>query len=117
MLCSCSRNQPQPVTAASAPAKAEAQDFVVMAAQVQKESGVVTQMVTRQTVPETIRSTARITNDENQTWRVGSLSEGRVIRIHANQGDAVQKNQVLAELHSHDIHESRAEYKKAKARR
>lgn len=115
ILCACSRNQPQPVTAAATPAKTEVPDFVVIPAQVQKESGVVTQAVLKQAVPEAVRSTARITNDENQTWRVGSLSEGRIVRIHANQGDMVRKDQVLAELHSHDIHESRAEYKKAKA--
>ena len=115
LLSGCSRQQPPTVTAAGVPAKAEVASEVTMPPQVQRESGVVTAVVTRQAVPETVRSTARITNDENLTWRVGSLSEGRIVRIHANQGDTVTKNQVLAELHSHDIHESRAEYKKAKA--
>ncbi len=64
---------------------------------------------------EVVRSTARLTNNENDTWRVGAVAEGRIVRILANQGDVVKKNQLLAEMHSHDIHEARAEYKKAKA--
>jgi cobalt-zinc-cadmium efflux system membrane fusion protein len=66
-------------------------------------------------MPEVVRSTARLTNDENRTWRVGSISEGRIVSIFANVGDYVKEDQVLARMHSHDIHESRAEYQKAMA--
>jgi len=66
-------------------------------------------------MPEVVRATARLTNDENHTWRVGAVAEGRIERVQANPGDVVQKGQLLAQMHSHDIHESRALYKKAKA--
>jgi cobalt-zinc-cadmium efflux system membrane fusion protein len=68
-----------------------------------------------QAMPEVVRATARLTNDENHTWRVGAVAEGRIERVQANPGDIVQKGQLLAQMHSHDIHESRALYKKAKA--
>jgi multidrug efflux pump subunit AcrA (membrane-fusion protein) len=117
LLAACSRQTA--VTSASAtsevPAKKAAHNSVTLSIQAQQESGVITAPVREQALPEVIRSTARLTNNENETWRVGAVAEGRIVRILANQGDVVKKNQLLAQMHSHDIHEARAEYKKAKA--
>lgn len=82
---------------------------------VQAESGIATAPVHAQALPETVRATARITIDENLTWRVGSIVEGRIADVLSRPGDTVRKGQVLARIHSQDIHESRAQYKRAKA--
>ena len=64
-------------------------------------------------LPEVLRATARLTNDENRTWRVGAITEGRIVQVAANPGDTIRTGQIMARMHSHDIHESRAEYRKA----
>lgn len=88
---------------------------VVLASQAQKDSGIETMELRQRVVAETVHATARLTNDENNTWRVGAITEGRIVEVLANPGDSVEKDQVLARMHSHEIHESRAEYQKALA--
>lgn len=116
ILCGCSKSDIGATNADRARSKATPNlNTVVVPANVQDENGIVTAPVRAQTIPETARSTARITIDENNTWRVGSIAEGRIAQVLANSGDVVRKGQVLARIHSHDIHESRALYKRAKA--
>ncbi len=110
-------NPPAPEAApASAPvAAARASNIVTMSVEAQASSGVKVTSISAESVPEVIRATAKLTADENHTWRVGAVAEGRISRAQANPGDFVKKDQLLAQMHSHDIHESRAAYKKAKA--
>src|SRR6267154_5588747 len=48
---------------------------------------------------------------------LGVLAEGRVEKVYFNLGDSVMKGQVLARMHSHDVHEARAAYANAVAER
>lgn len=61
----------------------------------------------------TQRAKGHIALPDNATWRVGVLAEGRVEKVYFNLGDSVQKGQVLARMHSHDVHEVRAAYANA----
>jgi cobalt-zinc-cadmium efflux system membrane fusion protein len=63
------------------------------------------------------QSKGHIALPDNATWRVGILVEGRVEKVFFNLGDFVQKGQVLARMHSHDVHEARAAYANAVAER
>lgn len=81
----------------------------------QQEAGIRTAVVERRSVPQSIRATARVTNDEIRSWRVGAITEGRIVNVLANPGDRIREGQVLARMHSHDIHESRANYRKAQS--
>jgi cobalt-zinc-cadmium efflux system membrane fusion protein len=54
--------------------------------------------------------TGRIALADDRTWRVGVLTEGRVEVVYAGLGDYVQKGQVLARMHSHALHDARAQY-------
>jgi cobalt-zinc-cadmium efflux system membrane fusion protein len=47
---------------------------------------------------------------DNESWQVGVLTTGRIERVYANLGDYVRKGQILARMHSHDVHEARAAY-------
>lgn len=58
-----------------------------------------------------------ITLPDNATWRVGVLTDGRVEKVYANLGDYVHKGQILARMHSHDVHDARAAYQTALADR
>ena len=60
--------------------------------------------------PNILRVAGRITLADGRMWRVGVLTEGRVEVIYAGLGDYVQKGQVLARMHSHALHDARAQY-------
>jgi membrane fusion protein, heavy metal efflux system len=63
------------------------------------------------------RAKGRIALPDNATWRVGVLAEGRVEKVYFNLGDAVTKGQILARMHSHVVHETRASYANAVSER
>lgn len=116
VLAGCSRERPEPVQAV-ATAPAPSQQFVVLEPAAQKEAGILAETVELRSLPRTLQATGRIAVNENQTWRVGAITEGRIIRVYANVGDVVPQGYVLARMHSHDIHESRAQYRRALAER
>jgi cobalt-zinc-cadmium efflux system membrane fusion protein len=65
-------------------------------------------MVTKES--NILRVPGRIVLPDNASWRVGVLVEGRIESAFANLGDFVRKDQVLARMHSHEVHEVRAAY-------
>ncbi len=110
----CSRNSAPQAAAPAEPLRRAAQaSAVTLERQAQREAGVAVERAELRSLPQVLRSTARLTNDENQTWRVGAITEGRVVAVLANPGDVVRQGQVMARIHSEDIHESRAAYLKA----
>ncbi len=66
-------------------------------------------------IPRILRAAGRITMNENRTWRVGALTDGRIVDIARNVGDSVREGDLLARMFSHEIHEARAEYARAKS--
>src|SRR5690349_9646204 len=58
--------------------------------------------------PEAVDATGRIIPAEDRTWRLGAVVEGRFEKTLVEAGDRVKKGQLLAGMHSHDIHDSRA---------
>jgi len=116
VLGGCSKTAEQPAPAAEkSPAKGAKEEtkLVELDAAGVKEARVVVAPVILRSVPLTIRANGRLSTNENTSWRVGAVTEGRIIEVTAKVGDRVQKGQVLARMHSHDIHESRALYRKA----
>jgi cobalt-zinc-cadmium efflux system membrane fusion protein len=111
LLTACGGQSPPPVEARSPEpaAKAPASEVSVKPDQ----AGIAVETMREESVQESIRATGRLTVNENQTWRVGAVTEARVVKVAANPGDAVKAGQVLARMHSHDVHEGRAEYRKA----
>ena len=62
-----------------------------------------------------LQSPGKIVLPDNESWHVGVLTTGRIERIYANLGDYVHKGEVLARMHSHDVHEAQAAYAMAVA--
>ena len=60
--------------------------------------------------PDILRVAGRIALADDRVWRVGVLTEGRVEIVYSGLGDYVKKGQVLARMHSHELHEARAQY-------
>jgi membrane fusion protein, heavy metal efflux system len=87
--------------------------IVVLDEEAQKSAGVRVETIVERSIPEVIRASARLTNDDNLTWRVGAITEGRVVQVLAGPGDYVEQGRPLARIHTHDVHDSRAEFRKA----
>ncbi|HWC00558.1 MAG TPA: efflux RND transporter periplasmic adaptor subunit, partial [Bryobacteraceae bacterium] len=115
LLAACSKEQgPPPAAANGAEGKAAGtSNIVVLEPAAQKSAGIETEMAVNRPIPETIRAAARLTNDENLTWRVGAITEGRVVQVLAAPGNFVEAGRPLARIHSHDVHDSRAQYRNA----
>lgn len=71
---------------------------------------VVTTPLAASNEPDLLHFPGKIALPDNETWRVGVLTNGRIERVYANLGDYVHKGQVLARMHSHDVHEAQASY-------
>lgn len=115
MASGCSqRPESSPPGASTSIAVADS-DVVVLDATALREGRVVLSEVKRDRLPEVLQVTGRIGVNENETARVGAVTQGRIVRVLANVGDAVQRGQPLAELHSYEVHDIRAELTKARA--
>jgi len=83
----------------------------------QRQAGISTAMVKAITRANRVEAPGVLALDEKRTARLGSMVEGMVVQAHATVGDRVRQGQVLAELHSHVIHDAWADYRKAMAER
>jgi cobalt-zinc-cadmium efflux system membrane fusion protein len=83
----------------------------------QKQAGIATDKVRRATWSDRVEAPGILALDEKRTARLGSLVEGMVVKAHAEVGDRVRRGQVLAEMHSHVVHDAWADYRKAVAER
>jgi len=111
---------PQQDTTGEAATTAEskgASDEVTLSTQAQAEQKIDIAPVELGSAVVSQRAKGNIALPDNATWRVGVLAEGRVEKVYFNLGDFVQKGQVLARMHSHDVHETRAAYANAVAKR
>jgi membrane fusion protein, heavy metal efflux system len=63
--------------------------------------------------PELLQAPGKITLTDRGTWRIGVLTSGRIEQVNVSLGDLVREGQILARIHSHDVHEARAADKAA----
>jgi membrane fusion protein, heavy metal efflux system len=116
LLAGCAKEQPVPPQVEAAKPEAQAQrspEAVTLDANQQKQANLVIEAASTRAMPRHVQTTGRLTVNENKSWHVGAVTDGKIIRVVVNPGDRVQKDQVLAGMHSHQIHEGRAEYRKA----
>jgi cobalt-zinc-cadmium efflux system membrane fusion protein len=116
ILVGCQQQAPAPATASkeSPEKKASAKpNEVVLDPNSAALAGIKTEVVRMRTTQGSISATGQLIFNEDQSWSVGSLLDGRIVATLAKVGDRVQKGQVLARIHSHEIHDSRARYTQA----
>jgi cobalt-zinc-cadmium efflux system membrane fusion protein len=101
----------------AAPDPIAAEGTVSLGEAAQKQAGIATEAVKRLTRSDRVEAPGILALDEKRTARLGALVEGIVIKAHAEVGDRVRTGQVLAELHSHVVHDAWADYRKAVAER
>jgi membrane fusion protein, heavy metal efflux system len=90
-------------------------DEIRLALAAQQHGSVEALLVQTSTMPETVVSNGVLTVNEDRTWHVSSYMLGRVTEADAKVGDSVEAGQVLARMHSHEVHDSRAAYQQAVA--
>jgi membrane fusion protein, heavy metal efflux system len=86
---------------------------IVLDAGEQQKGHIVVESVGFRDLAATLTVPGRLTVSEDRTWRVGAIASGRVEDLSANLGDVVRAGQILARIHSHDVHEARAGYQQA----
>ncbi len=114
LLAACGTRPAEAPPAAATPAPRDPKLVRVDAAPV-RDGRIRWQAVRLAPMPEVLQVTGRIGVNENLTSRIGSIVDGRVIAVYANVGDRVTQGKLLARLHSHEVHDARAEYAKAMA--
>lgn len=90
-------------------------DTALLSAESVKIGGFTTAKVTRTPWRDVWRAPARLTLDAASTEPIGSIVEGRVVRVYAMPGDRVRKGQVLVAIHSHEMMDARAALTQGKA--
>jgi cobalt-zinc-cadmium efflux system membrane fusion protein len=83
----------------------------------QEQAGISTETARRLTRADRVEAPGVLALDEKRTARLGSLVDGIVVHTMAEVGDRVRPGQVLAEMHSHVVHDAWADYRKAVADR
>jgi cobalt-zinc-cadmium efflux system membrane fusion protein len=104
-------NEPAPALSKAATRKEE----IRLSPEAQAEAGIQTIIAHAAAVPETVLANGSLMPNEDRTWTVSSYSLGRVAALEAKVGDSVKAGQVLARMHSHEVHDSRAAYRQAVA--
>lgn len=107
-LVSCSQ-KPAPQAAAE-PAKARA-NFVQFDPAANAESGIKLGTVDSRPRAVAIQANGNLVVNEDATWLVGALTSGKMIQVIAKAGDFVKAGDVLAWMHSDDVHNTRSVYR------
>lgn len=113
LAAACNNRPPAEAEAKSEPVEHRRPGEIILTAEAQRNAGIVAEPVRLENVAETITATGELTVNEERTWNVGALIEGRIIEVLATPGDFVKAGMVLARMHSHDVHDSRADYRRA----
>ncbi len=107
----------RPAPPADSTATAKPSNTALLSAESVRIAGFTTSPVTRTAWRDVWRVPARLTLDAAATEPIGSIVEGRIVRVYAMPGDRVRKGQVLVSIHSHEMMDARAALARAKAQR
>ncbi|HTF61208.1 MAG TPA: efflux RND transporter periplasmic adaptor subunit [Edaphobacter sp.] len=81
----------------------------------QQQLGIEVRPVHAQPIMASLSATGQLQLNEDRTWRVGAVTEGKLISLSVHLGDYVKAGHILAEMHSHEVHDSRANRSQAVA--
>ena len=104
LLLSACADAPEP---ASEPVAAAA-DTVLLGAESVAIAGFTLDTVRRVSWSSVSSAPARVIVDPARHQMLGSITEGRISRVHVREGDRVQRGQILVSIHSHEIMDARS---------
>jgi len=93
----------------------ETEDHIKLSEEALKTINLKTSVVERKPISNEIKTTAVIEPNRTRIAHVSPRISGRVVDVKSFLGDSVQKGQVLAELDSIELGQTKAEYLKSKA--
>ena len=110
-LCACQKQVPASATvdAKPKPSNVELSSLELKNASVEV---VPAQMLT---LDQTIEAPGKLAWNEDKTVSIGVVATGKVIHVYSKVGDTVKPDQVLARMHTHDVHDTRALLRQARA--
>lgn len=79
---------------------------VKIAPEDQTKAGIELAQVEVRTMPQLLTVTGQIAMDEQHTSHLGAIADGRITSVFVLPGAAVKRGTILAELHSHTVHET-----------
>lgn len=109
-LASCQKQAPTQEAAAPA-AK---QDVEVSRSAIQN-ANIQVATVKSETLAQVIEAPGKLTWNEDHTVSVGAVAIGKVVQVFARVGDIVTLGQALAKMHTHEVHDTRALLRSARA--
>ena len=80
-----------------------------------RATGIEVQLAVARSVAAPITATGQLQLNEDKTWHVGAVTEGRIVGVPVHLGESVSAGQILAQMHSHEVHDSRADRRQAVA--
>ncbi|MCU0229012.1 MAG: efflux RND transporter periplasmic adaptor subunit [Bryobacterales bacterium] len=104
-----------PAPVSSPAAAAEDARLVELTPEALRQISILAEVAQPRRLSRVLSTAGRITMNENRTWRVGAVTDGRIVDIARNVGDTVREGELLARMFSHEIHEARAEFARAKS--
>ena len=108
-------SQPAAETEQAEPEAASDPDLIRLDQEAMRIAGITLGEVEIRKLEEDLQVSGRVTVNQNATARVGSFTEGIVVGCCESVGSDVEKGQVLARLHSHEIHDAEASYWETRA--
>jgi cobalt-zinc-cadmium efflux system membrane fusion protein len=105
------------VVGPTATAPAAIPDRVTLADGVRADAGIEVEAARASERTDALEATAVLALDEARTARIGSVVDGIVVRTLVEVGDRVRPGTLLAELHSHVVHDAWADYRRSLAER
>lgn len=111
----CSSSNEGEPPAAERSASGASSDTALLSAAAVKIGNFTTAPVAHTPWRDVWQAPARLTLDAASTEPIGSIVEGRVVRVYAMPGDRVRKGQVLVAIHSHEMMDARAALTRARS--
>jgi membrane fusion protein, heavy metal efflux system len=109
LLAGCSSKPATPLDSRQAAAHVSVDE------QTQRQLGLEVQPAVSRSVVAPITATGQLQLNEDRTWHVGAVTEGRIVSVPVHLGESVKAGQILAQMHSHEVHDSRADRRQAVA--
>ncbi len=72
----------------------------------QQKAGIRVAEVEVRSMPQLLTVTGQVMMDEQHTSHVGAIADGRITAVYVLPGDVVHRGTILAQLHSHMVHET-----------
>lgn len=111
LICSCQK----PVTNATAPQPKR--DAVELSGEAQKNANVEIVVAKRVVIDQLIEAPGKLAWNDDKTVSIGAIAAGKVMFVYSRVGDTVKVGQVLARMHTHEVHDTKAALRSARAER